>query len=227
MTGKERVRSSEPRRGSDGRWRRCLLPLLLAFIPGTTLTPASVGAQEDPPSPSAVLDLLADEATRGEGVAALTVLLPTLPPEEGTLWLQLLSIVQGPGREGSGAAVAALRRWVDSGEGRGGARILEGALEGVPSGAHPPILALAALLAEGDDPEKGAALRERILRDHPEALEAPEAALRLGGWLLGEGGERARGAEILVTLIVGHPEHPVAPTARRLLQAERGRRGNP
>ena len=82
-----------------------------------------------------------------------------------------------------------------------------------------PVLAHGARLAESSDlPVRAAELRSRIVRDHPNSAEAPEAALRLARFRAGspEGAEEA--IRLLEQLILNHPENAVVAVARRELQ---------
>jgi len=85
------------------------------------------------------------------------------------------------------------------------------------------LLALAALLAERDDPARAAELRVRLMAEAPDAIEIPEIKLRHARWLLSIDSRREEGYRLAEDLIVEGPDHPIAPEARRLLQVERAR----
>ena len=96
---------------------------------------------------------------------------------------------------------------------------LEIAIDAVPEDGRPPLLAMGARIASaGDAPELAADFRERILRDHPYASEAPEATLELARFkgATPEGVDEA--IRLLEDLILGQPNGAIVPTARRVLQ---------
>jgi hypothetical protein len=76
----------------------------------------------------------------------------------------------------------------------------------------------ARIASAGGAPELAADFRERILRDHPYASEAPEATLELARFkgATPEGVDEA--IRLLEDLILGQPNGAIVPTARRVLQ---------
>jgi len=96
---------------------------------------------------------------------------------------------------------------------------LEVAIDAGPQDGRPPLLAMGARIASaGDAPELAADFRERILRDHPYASEAPEATLELARFkgATPEGVDEA--IRLLEDLILDQPNGAIVPTARRVLQ---------
>ena len=83
-------------------------------------------------------------------------------------------------------------------------------------------MALAALLADEEDTERGAEIRRMLVTAYPDATEAPEARLRRAKYLLGEDQSSTEALALLEAVIVSDPEHPMAPEARRLYQANGG-----
>jgi len=140
--------------------------------------------------------------------------------DEENRWLQLLSALD---RIGSEIAPTAVRAVALSEEGNPleGSHLLLDLLDGSDAQEPAPLMALAALLAERDDPILAAELRVRLLETHPTAPEAPEAGLRHARWLLSIVSRREEGLALLEELIVSRPEHPVTPEARRLFLRER------
>lgn len=187
-----------------------------------TPAPSPVAATPDTvPSLDRIRDLLGPEGDRAEGLTALAGFAASLPPARATFWTQVLAGVErtGPGLaplllEAAGAA--------EEGRGRAAARRLEGAVDEAREGDRSALLWLGALAVQGEDPADAARLRERIISEHPDGPEAPEAILRQARWLLDVGDDRARALALLEELIVERPDHPAAPQARALLLARRG-----
>ena len=97
------------------------------------------------------------------------------------------------------------------------------AIESVAQDTRPPLLAMGArIAAEGRVPERAAAFRERIIRDHPYASEVPEATLELARFkgATPEGVDEA--IRLLEDLILDQPNGAIVPTARRELQRIQG-----
>ncbi|TVP57753.1 MAG: hypothetical protein EA351_05200 [Gemmatimonadales bacterium] len=222
-----------------------VLGLLLGLGPGPLVSGlaaqdvrdggATVRADEEPFLPADVVALLENEDTRDRGVLELARLAGTLPPDLATPWIQLLALSRGVPGEWVGASARAVLKSHDGAEAEALAEIrgllvrVEAAADsdpgvdpsgtgGEPSISIAPLLALAAALADPVDSEAGGELRDRIVRDWPDAREFPEAALRLARHLLADPERAPRGLSILEELVVRRPSHPVAPEARRLRQ---------
>ena len=139
---------------------------------------------------------------------------------EGTLWAALLTVLEQV--DGSTAAEAILAVGIAA-EAEGlaaSARIVE-TLPAAGAEVRASLLALAAHLAEIEDGERAAELREALLGSHPDAPESIEARLLLAAWLLETSGREEEGIAHLETLITSAPSHSLAPEARRLYDASR------
>ena len=143
-------------------------------------------------------------------------------PAEATAWIQLLSVVERIDPDLAPTAVRAVGLGRD-GDGAGGAELLVQAASDANVRHRPALLHLAALVAEPDAPEIAGEVRRRLLHEHPDSFEAPEAALREARRLLALEEGREEGMELLEELLTGAPEHPIAPAARRLYDQERAR----
>jgi hypothetical protein len=189
-------------------------PPLEAWGPGRVL------ASDTVPTLDEIRRLLGPGGDRGAGLAALGAYPLDLPPARATLWIQLLAAVE---RTDPGLAPLLLEsvELAEAGDGLRGADRLESAVAGTGEEDRSALLWLAALISQAPDPVRSAHLRERLLAQHPDAPEAPEAAYRHARWLLGPGGDRERALALLEELVVSRPGHPVAPTARALLMEAR------
>lgn len=141
---------------------------------------------------------------------------------EATNWVHLLALL---GRIEPASAPVAIRAvaYADAGD---DSRAVDLLVEGMGVGPESDVgalLALAALLAERDDPARAAELRVRLMAEAPDAIEIPEIKLRHARWLLSIDSRREEGYRLAEDLIVEGPDHPIAPEARRLLQVERAR----
>ncbi len=186
--------------------------------------PPSV-APDTVPSPEEVVRLLSGEATRDEGLRAVAARAISLPPDRATLWVQLMATVERTGVAAGTLAARAVVRADDRDAASGVGILLEGMDGDLPEEDRAPLVALAAHLAAEGTPDRAAELRRRLLREWPDALEAPEAQVELARHLLQGGGAGAReeAVELLEGLLVRRPNHPLAPEARRLRQeAARG-----
>lgn len=160
------------------------------------------------------------EGRVGEALPDLQAATRSLAPAAATEVLQLVTFLQGAEDEAAalGGRVAALIH-----EGRVDAAIseLEAEVGRVSLDDRPGLLALAARLVENQGRDAVAAdLRDRLVEDHPEAAETPEAQLRLARYRAGEGRvEEAR--TLLEDLILNRPESAVVPEARRELERVR------
>lgn len=157
-----------------------------------------------------------------EGIDALERAVDGLRGARATEALDLLELLEGAGPRGAALAgrVAALAQRDEPEE---ALQILEDGLAGVSLDDRPGLLALGARVAESAGrAERAATLRARLVEDHPDADEMPEAAVRLARHRAGadEVGEAAR---ILETLILARPESAVVPEARRELERLRTR----
>ena len=190
----------------------------------STLQVAPPSQDAGPPSVEELAGWVEDERGLERVRIAIMARIAGLPSDEGTIWAQLLTVVEQVDVAAAPGAIRAVGMGTESGGLAGSDLLMEG-LDRIPEADRAPLLALAAHLAATQDQARAAELRERLLREHPDALEATEARLLQAIWLL-EGGERAEdGLQLLEELIVGSPRHPLAPEARRLYEANGGREG--
>jgi hypothetical protein len=197
---------------------------VVVLLAALAVVPAGLEARTPPPdlladtvpSLDEIRRLLGPGGDRGAGLAALGAHALSLPPPRATLWIQLVAAVE---RTDPGLAPLLFEsvELAEAGAGVRGADRLESAVAGAGEGDRSALLWLAALLSQAPDPPRASRLRERLLAEHPDAPEAPEAAYRQARWLLGPGGDREGALALLEELVVSKPGHPVAPTARALL----------
>ena len=170
--------------------------------------------------PGAALErafLLLEGGAYPDGIAALQAALPELAPSFATEMIELslaLSEVTTVGaRLAAEAAIARHRGRPDE-----AVRTVREGIDRVPPPDRPAILALGARAADQAGlAAEAAGFRRRIVAEHPDAREFPEAALRLARAVAVEPGGRDEAVSILEALIVGHPDSPVVPGARREL----------
>ncbi len=176
--------------------------------------------------PGAALErafLLLEGGALPQGAMALQAALPELDAAAATEILALtlsLSELTPPGGA-LAAEVAIARHRGRPGEGVGAVRARADA---IPASDRPAVLAMGARAAdEAGLASDAAAFRQRIVAEHGDAREYPEAALALAR-ALAEGPQgRAEAVRILEELIVRRPQSPVAPGAR--VELERIREG--
>ena len=167
------------------------------------------------------LHLAAGEVVPGRG--ALEDALSGLAPGVATEVIALLGLLDQ--LEGESLATF-MRGAVLAHHGRtdGALSELEIVIDAVPHDDRPPLLAMGARIADGGRvPEKAAAFRGRLLRDHPYSAEVPEATLELARFkgVTPAGVEEA--IRLLEDLILSQPNGAIVPTARReLLRLQRG-----
>lgn len=160
-----------------------------------------------------------------EGRAALLLALTGLPPSDATGVIQftgLLGRISAEGAEALAAAGVQARR----GEAEAAAMHLAATVDDLPGDERAPLLAEAGRIASsGGAHEAAAAIRTRLLEDHPGASESAEAALELAR-------HHARSAEgvdeairLLEDLIARRPNAAIVPDARLELQRLRSRGG--
>jgi hypothetical protein len=197
-----------------------VLPLLLAALVSESSVPTKASADTILTVEELARELGpgGDAAMGREGLRALAA---RATAREATLWIQLLSVVERVGTPSAAAAVRAVGLAI-GGEAPEGAESLVGFLESSPEEDRATLLALAALLAEEEEPLRAGELRHEFLEMHSDAPEMPELALRHARWLVSIEARREEGVRLLEELIVQVPEHPVIPEARRIYQVERG-----
>lgn len=162
--------------------------------------------------------LLLEDGALAEGRQALLVSLPGLEPAAATGVIQLVSLL---GRLPPGADTALARASALAHRGRGGeaAAGLAGSAEVAPEQHRPALLAEAARMADGaGDADAAAELRRRLLAEHPDALEAQDAALALARREAAAPEGREEAVRLLEDLVARWPGAAVAPAARRELE---------
>ncbi len=99
--------------------------------------------------------------------------------------------------------------------------------DGLPRGDRPAVLALGARIADGGElVSEAAEFRARIVRDHPDSAETPEATLELARFRGATSDGVAEAVRLLENLILSQPENAVVPMARRELQKLNDGRGS-
>ena len=171
--------------------------------------------------PGAALErafLLLEGGAVPEGIVALQAAFPELEPTDATEILELTLALSELTSVGAGLAIeASIARHRGHPE-RGVAAVLE-RVDQVPASDRPAILALGARVAdEAGLAGEATALRRRIVTEHQDSREFPEAAVRFARAVAAEPGGRDEAIRILEALIVGHPDNPVVPGARRELR---------
>lgn len=169
------------------------------------------------------LYLASGEVVPGRG--NLREAVPGLPPTDATGVISLLGLLE----ELQGEALAVvMRSAVLSHRGRAGAAVseVEAVVDDLSEADRPAVLAHGARIADSAElTTQAAELRARIVRDHADAAEAPEATLELARFR----GATSAGVEdairLLEGLILSQPENAVVPMARRELQKLRDGRG--
>ncbi|MDP2958614.1 MAG: hypothetical protein Q8N53_19470 [Longimicrobiales bacterium] len=204
---------------------------LAAQIAGTLL------ARGDPAAAEAVLEgmagprsslqrgyLLLGRGSAAEARQAFLLALTGLEPSEATSVIQFVSLL-GRLSPASGGVLGDAEALAHLGRGGEAAGLVASGLEGLPEEERPALLAEAARMADaGGVPDQGAALRSRLLSDHPDSPEAAEASLSLARWRAATPGGREEAIRLLEDLVTRAPGAAVVPDARREL--ERLRRGS-
>lgn len=168
--------------------------------------------------------LLLENGALGEGIQALRESVPQLEPAHATEVIQLTLLLS---RLGPPSALVAAQAAVLDHRGDPDASIdlIEDGVDRVALEDRPALLAFGARAADrAGRPDDAKALRRRILTDHSEAPEMPDAALRLARTLAGSPGGSEEAVQILEALILAHPTSPVVPDARRELRRIQGTR---
>ncbi len=193
-----------------------LAPRLLA----RGMREAALEALDGIDGPGAALErafLLLEGGAYPDGIAALQAALPELDPSLATEMIDLALALSEATTVGARlVARAAIAR--HRGRPEEAARLVRDEVDRVPAPDRPAALALGARAADQASlAAEAAAFRRRIVAEHPDAREYPEAALMLARAVAAGPGGRAEAMEILEALIVGNPDSPVVPGARREL----------
>ena len=210
-----------------------VVPALLPVSGGVglaaqTADSATAEGQADTASatPAGIPDDLRDPETRSQALARILEVAESREGPVRTLWVQGLAVAEKTSPEIGARAVEALLR-AEAGDIEAAAWALAEwpGPDEMKGDDRAALLALAARLLDGADPEGGAQLRERLLAAHPAAPEAVETRLRLARYLAARESDedRSRALALVEDLIVDTPDHPLAPEARRFLaQLRRG-----
>jgi tetratricopeptide (TPR) repeat protein len=154
-------------------------------------------------------------------VLALQEALAALPPAGATEAIQLISLLSRVGPEAT-KVVAFAAVLEHRGEPRVALDHLTGQMDELPAEDRPALLAHAARLADASDrPELGAQLRQRLVTDHPDSPELPDAVLALARAQARQG-QVAEAIALLEKLILDRPNSSVVPAARRELDRLKG-----
>lgn len=160
-----------------------------------------------------------------EGRTALLLALTGLPPADATGVIQFTGLLGRISAEGAEALAAAGVR-SHRGEAEEAAMELAGAVGALPAKERAPLLAEAGrMAASGGATEAAAAIRSRLVDDHPEAVESAEAALELARHHARSGDGVGEAIRLLEDLIARRPNAAVVPDARLELQRLRSRGG--
>lgn len=158
-----------------------------------------------------------------EGRTALLLALTGLPPSDATGVIQftgLLGRISPEGAEALAAAGVRARR----GEAEEAAMGLAAVVGGLPAEERAPLLGEAGrMAAQGGADEAAAAIRSRLVEDHPGAVESAEAALELARHHARTDGGVDEAIRLLEDLIARRPNAAVVPDARLELQRLRSR----
>ena len=171
--------------------------------------------------PGAALErafLLLENGVVADAIPELQAALPELEPSQATEILELTLALGDLSAAGVGLAARAAIASHRSDPARTVSLVREG-VDAIPASDRPALLALGARAADRAGlAEEATAFRRRIVAEHPDAREFPEAALRLARAIASHPEGRDEATRILEALIVGHPDSPVVPGARRELR---------
>ena len=148
-----------------------------------------------------------------------------LPATEATAIVQLIGILDRVGEQA--AALAGRVSIARHREGAGAAfSLVNDAVHALPPDDQPPLLAMAARIADEIDQQGEAArLRESLAATFPESSEAPEAILQLARYRAATPTGVPAAIELLEELILARPNSAVVPVARRELERLRASGG--
>jgi len=148
-----------------------------------------------------------------------------LPATEATAVVQLIGILDRVGEQAAAlagrVAIARHRQGADA-----AFSLVNDAVHALPPDDQPPLLALAARIADEIDQQGEAArLRESLAATFPESSEAPEAILQLARYRAATPTGVPAAIELLEELILARPNSAVVPVARRELERLRASGG--
>ena len=148
-----------------------------------------------------------------------------LPATEATAIVQLIGILDRVGEQAAAlagrVAIARHREGADA-----AFPLVNEAVHALPPDDQPPLLAMAARIADEIDQQSEAArLRESLAATFPESSEAPEAILQLARYRATTPTGVPAAIELLEELILARPNSAVVPVARRELERLRASGG--
>ncbi|MYH48877.1 MAG: hypothetical protein F4151_04935 [Gammaproteobacteria bacterium] len=148
-----------------------------------------------------------------------------LPATEATAIVQLIGILDRVGEQAAAlagrVAIARHREGADA-----AFPLVNEAVHALPPDDQPPLLAMAARIADEIDQQSEAArLRESLAATFPESSEAPEAILQLARYRATPPTGVPAAIELLEELILARPNSAVVPVARRELERLRASGG--
>ncbi|MDE0359277.1 MAG: hypothetical protein OXN92_16270 [Gammaproteobacteria bacterium] len=148
-----------------------------------------------------------------------------LPATEATAIVQLIGILDRVGEQAAAlagrVAIARHREGADA-----AFSLVNDAVHALPPDDQPPLLAMAARIADEIDQQSEAArLRESLAATFPESSEAPEAILQLARYRATTPTGVPAAIELLEELILARPNSAVVPVARRELERLRASGG--
>ena len=162
--------------------------------------------------------LLLEGGAVPEGIVALQASIADLEPVRATEVLELSLALSE--LTPVGAALAA-QVAISGHRGRpaDGLEAVAAGIDAVPPSDRPAILAMAAHAADRFERlDLAIGFRRRLVAEHSDAREFPDAAVRLARAIAGDPEGRDEAVRILETLIVSRPDSPVVPGARRELR---------
>ena len=148
-----------------------------------------------------------------------------MPATEATAIVQLIGILDRVGEQAAAlagrVAIARHREGADA-----AFSLVNDAVHALPPDDQPPLLAMAARIADEIDQQSEAArLRESLAATFPESSEAPEAILQLARYRATTPTGVPAAIELLEELILARPNSAVVPVARRELERLRASGG--
>lgn len=168
--------------------------------------------------------LFLGDGRAGEARNAFLLALPGLDPSEATGVIQFVALLGRVSPRG-GTALSRAGALAHQGRGIEAAASLAEAAVGLAEEERAPLLAEAARMADGaGGVDEGAALRGRLLLEHPDSPEAAEASLALARYHAGRPDGAGEAIRLLEGLVVRSPGAPVVPDARRELERLRRER---
>ena len=194
---------------------------LASRLLGSGMRSEALAVLEGIDGPGAALErafLLLEGGAVPEGIVALQTSLPDLEPAHATEVLEL-SLALGELTPVGAALAAQVAISGHRGVPADGLAAVAAGVEAVPPSDRPAILAMAARAADrSGQGEIAAGFRRRIVAEHSDAREFPDAAVRLARAIAEDPGGRDEAVRILEALIVSRPDSPIVPGARRELR---------